>query len=460
MMIFLGIVLFLLLVVAHEYGHFLVAKRNGVEVEEFGIGFPPRLVGKKLGKGIFEAYYSINLLPLGGFVRLKGENDADRQEGSFGVAHLRAKARIILAGVGMNFLVAVLIFFVLALFGLPQLVEGQFSIGSDKKITTDDVIAAVIEQQSPAGRAGLKQGDVLVSIAGRQVHTADDVFELPKEFAGKEVDIELIREGAMQKVSVTLPNGVFDSFTGITFDPDGGFPVLVTAVAEGSPAADAGVQVGDRVQLGTEGLPGAANLVYGQGDVNDFLRQVNESVGQSVEIAMHRLDESSVATVQTATIQVNEEGYHGRLGIGPFHKQAYRSTWSAPLVAIGTAMQLAWLTLAGLGGLVANLFTGNFSEATSTVSGPVGIVAILGDISLIGFNYLLFFIGIISLTLAVMNALPIPALDGGRLFVTLLFRALKKPLTPKTEQAIHGTGMALLLLMVFLVTIVDVRRFF
>ena len=86
MIFILGIILFISLVVLHEYGHFLVAKKNGVEVEEFGIGFPPKLFGKKMGKGIFEGYYTINLLPLGGFVKLKGENDADKRKGSLGAA--------------------------------------------------------------------------------------------------------------------------------------------------------------------------------------------------------------------------------------------------------------------------------------------------------------------------------------------------------------------------------------
>ena len=85
-----GIILFILLIVLHEYGHFLVAKRNGVEVEEFGIGFPPKIWGKKLGKGIFEGYYTINLLPLGGFVKLKGESGDDLDKGSFKIASGKA----------------------------------------------------------------------------------------------------------------------------------------------------------------------------------------------------------------------------------------------------------------------------------------------------------------------------------------------------------------------------------
>ena len=120
-----GIILFILLIVLHEYGHFLVAKRNGVDVEEFGIGFPPKIWGKKLGKGIFEGYYTINLLPLGGFVKLKGESGDDLDKGSFKIASGKAKLKIMLAGVAMNLVAAFVILTIVALFGMPKLINNQ-----------------------------------------------------------------------------------------------------------------------------------------------------------------------------------------------------------------------------------------------------------------------------------------------------------------------------------------------
>ena len=135
------------------------------------------------------------------------------------------------------------------------------------------------------------------------------------------------------------------------------------------------------------------------------------------------------------------------------------SLLEAPVVGVGLTLQLAKLTYQGLANTFSNLFTANFSEAADTVAGPIGVVSLLGDISSFGFNFLLYFIAVISLTLAIINALPIPALDGGRWFVSALFKILRRPLTKNTEQLIHGAGFVLLMLLIVLISIADVNRF-
>lgn len=137
-----------------------------------------------------------------------------------------------------------------------------------------------------------------------------------------------------------------------------------------------------------------------------------------------------------------------------------RSTWSAPIVGIGVAKQFTELTLKGLGSVVAGLFQGDTQKASSQVSGPVGVFVLIKDGSKLGIQFVLMIIAVISLTLAIMNALPIPALDGGRLFVTYLYRIMRKPLTAKAEDMIHGIGFAVLMLLFVLITVVDVKRFF
>src|SRR5688572_25792514 len=135
----LGLALFLLLVVLHEFGHFIAARRANVEVEEFGIGFPPKIFGKKF-KG-HKTEYTLNLLPLGGFVRLKGEHDGDKAKGSYGASRLKSKIGIMLAGVGMNLAIAWLVLLVLSVIGMPQLPlpndEAQFNIASDSHLVSD-----------------------------------------------------------------------------------------------------------------------------------------------------------------------------------------------------------------------------------------------------------------------------------------------------------------------------------
>src|SRR5438270_10713905 len=138
-----GIVLFIGLVVVHEWGHFIVARRNGVEVEEFGIFFPPRLYTRKTKAGWL---FSINALPLGGFVRLKGEHDSDTAPGSFGAASLWVKSKIMAAGVLMNLATALVLLTILALVGMPKLIPNQYTVKSDTKLITQPVIINEVER--------------------------------------------------------------------------------------------------------------------------------------------------------------------------------------------------------------------------------------------------------------------------------------------------------------------------
>jgi len=383
-LLILGLILFVLLVVVHEYGHFLVAKRNGVEVDEFGVGFPPKLYGRKMGKGIFEGYYTINLLPLGGFVKLKGEHDADTEKGSYGSVKTAAKMRILLAGVGMNLAAALVLFTIVAWVGMPQLVDNQFTVKNDTTIIRSNVIAGYIASDSPAAKAGIKSGDIISSVNGETVATTEQLRQATRTHAGQTVTIDYVRKGEAASAQVQLLN------------------------------------------------------------------------------------------TEEVTASLTTDNPKGYLGVSSTEYKLARSTWSAPIVAIGLTAQFTKLTLVGLANAVSHISQAAFkavtghgqqakeqaSEASENVSGPVGIFAILQQGSALGYQFILFVVALISLTLAIMNLLPIPALDGGRAFVTGLFRLMKKPLRPKTEELIHGTGFAALMLLFVVITVVDVRRFF
>lgn len=361
----LAFVLFVGLVVVHEWGHFIAARRNGVEVEEFGIGFPPKIFAWKVKTAKSKFLFSINLLPLGGFVKLKGENDADRRSGTFGAATMKAKIKIMLAGVTMNLVVAILLFSILSIIGIPKLVDKQFTIASDTKITKEiDVLASNITENSPADKAGIEKNDRIVSIEGTQISRLGEVGELTKQNAGKTVSIVIEKEGQQREVQATLNQENSSGYLGI--------------------ATEAGENV----------------------------------------------------------IQIQ------------------RSTWSAPIVGAGLSVQLTGLTFQGLGKVFSSLFHGDTKTAGEQVTGPVGIVKILEAGSQIGLSFIIMIIAIISLTLAIMNALPIPALDGGRLFLMLLYRGLKKPLKKETEELVHGAGFMFLIGLIILITVVDVKRFF
>ena len=371
-LLILGLVLFVGLVVIHEWGHFIMARRGGVDVEEFGIGFPPKAktLTKKNG-----TEYTLNWLPLGGFVRLKGEHDANKTKGSYGAAPLLTKVKIMVAGVVMNLVTAYVLLVLLALVGIPKLVDNQFAVTNNETITRQDVFIGYLEEGSPAEKAGLQCRDVIASIGqvdGPQ-HTIKTDEALPKytkEFAGQKVLVQYRRDGELKRTEVQLRS---------------------TEEVEASKKTD------------------------------------------------------------------NPKGY---FGISPGEFTVARYTWSAPVVAGGLMAQFTELTFKGLGSAVAGLFQGDTAKATEQVTGPVGIFVVLQQGSDLGIQFILFVIAIISLSLAIMNVLPIPALDGGRLFVTLIYRGLRRQLTEKAEDRIHGTGFALLMVLFVLITIVDVKRFF
>lgn len=374
-LLILGLILFVGLVVVHEWGHFIMARRNGVEVEEFGIGFPPTIWSKKVKspKGDFE--FTLNALPLGGFVRLKGENDEDKSPGSFGAATTLSKIKIMVAGVVMNLFTAFAMLTLLAIIGIPRLLDNQFTIASDTEIVKQTVLINYIEPDSPASNGGLEARDQLVSIgsAGKSAEMITSQSQLPevtKKLAGSSVNITVLRNGETMMLDTTLRS---------------------TDEVEASKASD------------------------------------------------------------------EPKGY---LGIIPTEFVVQRSTWTAPIVAVGLIKQMTELTLKGLGSALSGVVQRDGAKASEQVSGPVGIYVILRDGSVLGFQFVLMIVAVISLTLAIMNALPIPALDGGRLFVTLLFRAMNKPLRKRTEELIHGTGFIALMGLFVLITIVDVKRFF
>jgi regulator of sigma E protease len=236
--------------------------------------------------------------------------------------------------------------------------------------------------------------------------------------------------------------------------------VLTGYVEPDSPADKAGLLVRDRI-LDIVGSKTATEITSAE----ILSKTTKQFAGQQVVIKINRQGNlvdliaklRTTAEVEKSQSTNNPKGY---LGVSPTEFTIRRSTWSSPIVAVGVLKQFTTETFRGLGNAVMNVFRGNGSEASKQVSGPVGIFVILKDGSLLGLRFILMIIAVISLTLAIMNILPIPALDGGRLFVTLFYRALHKPLSQKTEERIHGTGFIVLMGLFVLITVIDVKRFF
>jgi regulator of sigma E protease len=375
--IIIGLLILVFLVVVHELGHAVAARRNGVVVEEFGVGFPPRAWGRKLKNGVL---LSLNWLPLGGFVKLQGEHDSADGEGDYGAATFWQKTKILLAGVTINWLVAAALLTILAWTGLPKVLPGQFTMPGDTSVQNRPVEVQAVTVGSPAEKAGLKPGDGILRFAGEPVEDAQALVAAAKSNAGKKTEI-----------------------------------------------------------------------IYSRGGV----------------------EYATAAQLKEANKQ--NEGY---LGVTPIQRTLTRSTWSAPIVGVVTAAQFTGATFQGLGDLVGNIFKGvafqlspekevreaasqNLSAAGASVAGPVGVLGVIFPAAeRAGLTQLVFLTAIISLSLAVMNMLPVPALDGGRWFVMAIFRILKKPLTKEREEKIQATGFTVLMFLILIVTIADVRKLF
>ena len=370
-----GLLILVFLVVVHELGHAIAARRNDVVVEEFGIGFPPRAWGKKLKNGVL---LSLNWLPIGGFVKLQGEHDSASTPGDYGAASFWQKTKILLAGVFINWIVAAVLLTILAWAGLPTIIPNQFSVPGDTVTVKQPVELVSVVKGSPAERAGLKSGDHII------------------RFAGEPVDA-----------------------------------------------------------------------------LNSLGQQSAAHKGQTVEIIY---DRNNVEHNTQATLRTNgDEGY---LGVTSAQRQYMRASWSAPVVGVALTGQLTVATFQGLGGLVSNLAQGivlQFSPdhatkqkahaalatAGNSVAGPVGILGtIFPAAEQAGLGSVVLLTAVISLTLAVMNVLPIPALDGGRWYTMAIFRIIKKPLTKEREEAIQATGFMVLMALIVIVTVLDVGKLF
>lgn len=341
-----------LLVLVHEFGHFWTAKKFGMKVEEFGFGFPPRAFGIKKN----DTLYSINWLPLGGFVKIKGEDGQNRDDAdSFASKKPWQKFIVLAAGVIMNFLLAAFILSIGYIIGLPQAVDG--------------------------------------------------------------VDTAAVRDAKVQVVQIVA----------------------------GSPAEKVGLEVGDSVKT-FNGVQITS--------ISQLIGLTQAASGQTVELNIERNKESITKTV---AIDTNKDTGKGELGIGliatgiisyPLPLAIYHGFKSTVLLAV--QIIVSFYTI------LKSIFAGHGTGME--VSGPVGIAVLTGQVSKLGFVYLLQFAALLSINLGVINFLPFPALDGGRAIFVLIEKIRRKQISQKVEGLIHAAGFSLLLLLIAVITFKDIVR--
>lgn len=378
------------LVLSHEWGHFIAARKNGIKVDEFGFGFPPRICGiqrlvktDSIGTILYKRWkivwggkdpeyseeekqytpgtlYSINLIPLGGFVKIKGEdavsNEANDPD-SFANKKAWQKALVLTAGVGMNIIVAAVFIIIGYIVGFPQNI-------SELKNVED--------------------------VSGRRIEILQVLPEKPAEAAGLKSGDEIIEVGSIK-----------------------------------------------------------------QPRFNEFQTYVDTHRNEAISLTVKRGEELITKTIQPI---VYEDTQKAGIGVGIVEVGTVRYSWyKAIYKGIVTTFIYLKEIMVGFYLLIKGLFSG--SGVGDAVSGPVGVAVMTGQIAKMGWVYLLQFMALLSLNLAVLNILPIPALDGGRLLFVIISKIIRRPVTPRYERLTHAIGFALLMLLVVVVTIKDVGHF-
>ncbi|MDB5245555.1 MAG: metalloprotease RseP [Parcubacteria group bacterium] len=363
MTILLFIIVLVVLILVHELGHFIVAKLSGMRVDEFGIGYPPRLYGKKFG----ETLYSVNALPFGGFVKIYGEDETEEgvlaSPRAFSARPRILQALTLIAGIAMNLLLAYVLITAILYIGVPRsLAPDQIAFAPDAALTVSDVLPG-----SPAALAGLTAGDTIQSVA------------LPEE-----------------------------TFKGV--DPQA-FLTFVASDTTGAPL---------QFSIERNHVPQVVEATPAKGVIP----------GEPERLAL------GVSVTPVGTIQVS-------LLHAPIDGAIY--TWEiTKQTAIGLA-DFFWKAIT----LKADL---------SQVSGPIGIAGAVGTAYSEGFSQLLSIAAIISINLAIINLLPIPALDGGRLLFVIIESITRRPIKPSFAAAVNGIGFLLLILLMVVVTGHDILK--
>lgn len=366
------------LVLVHEWGHFFAARRFGVKAEEFGFGFPPRIIGFQRnvatqqtknrwriiwgGRSLTEAekqgdtIYSVNWIPLGGFVKIKGENGEVRDKDSFIGKKIWQRAIILSAGVLMNIALAAVILIVGLMIGLPQILD---NLPNNVKVSSRMIQIIDVLPDSPAARADFKSGDVIMDIDGQ----------------------------------------IFNDYAAL----------------------------------------------------QDFVDQRRD------QVLTYKLKRGQDEMFMAVMPQVMSETGRGGIGIGIAEVGLVRYPWYlAVWEGLKSAVLLFWAIIIGFISLLSKVFSGQ--NVAAEVAGPVGIATLTGQMVAMGWVYVLQFTAILSLNLAVINILPIPALDGGRLLFLLIEKIKRKPIRQDVEAMVHNIFFIILLLLILLITFKDVAK--
>ena len=427
MKILIAILIFSVIIIFHELGHFLLAKSNGIKVTEFSLGMGPRLLSTQKG----ETRYSLKLFPIGGSCMMVGEDDDDDSEGSFNKASVWARISVVAAGPIFNFILA----FVFAM--IITSVAGY-----------DPARVLQVEENSPAAKAGLREGDIITEFQGRNIVLGRDLDSYMMLHGLEDEDITLTykRDGKEKEVS-------FEAYSeekymlGFSYVPTPDGEPEVTQVVLNGAMMEAGVQAGDIIRE----INGEA--IETSQEIQEYWEK-NPLDGSEISLGIERDGEVQTISLKPQMTKQIDTGFVYNL---------YREKTNFLGVLRYSASEVRYWISNTIESLMM-LIKGQFS--VNDLSGPVGIIDVIGDSyeeakeegTVMVWLQMLYWAILLSANLGVMNLLPIPALDGGRLVFLAVEAVRKKKLDPNVEGMIHFAGFVLLMLLMVFVMFNDFRR--
>lgn len=422
------------LILVHEFGHYLAGRAQGFGIDAFSIGFGPRLWEKK---GLYNLW-QVRWILAGGFVKFRGEAGEEEPSAFQGPGELFFKKRrwqrflVMVMGAAFNVLLAYLLFSGLVMYGVEE------SLLVDQPPRIGWVVPGL-----PADRAGIRQGDVILTVDGRGVRNWDDAQQEILMLSQKPYRIEVQRDGQRLACTVTPEPATLLKQPVGEIGVAAAIPVVIGAVADPSPALAAGLKPGDRI-LSLDGR----EVTY----FDEFQRAMALGQGEPRKLEIERDGQRREFSV---TPDWNEKEQRYILGIRgkdttwvryPFPRN-FAKAWSMTL----QQSTLAYRTIKGLI---------ERKIALGSLSSPLSIAYITGEVAKTGPYNLLMFVGIISLQLGIFNLLPIPGLDGGQILILLVESAMRRDVPMRVKERIVQVGFALLILLFVVIFSLDVAKFF
>ena len=429
-----------ILVTFHEWGHFVVARRVGVHVVRFAVGFGKPVLSLRDKRG---TEFCVGVVPLGGYVRMYDRRDSDAHQWapadpssgtSYDAVSPWWRIAIAVAGPGANFVLALLVYWLLSVLGVNAAVPH----------------VGMVAEDTPAHRAGIRGGDEIVAVDGAKTSSWNDVALALAGRLGETgvIDIETSRSGQRQshRISVTeWLSGVTDPNTvgelGIGIEP----LAIIGAVIEGDPAMQGGLRPSDRVTR----VDGDPIVLW-----RELVERIRESAGEPLRLTVER-DSGTASLTVTPRANTTEEGEV--IGyVGAQVGMPSRVVRFGPIEAIGRAASETWSKTLLTVDLVRKMVTGSVSPAN--LAGPLSIAIVTGEEARAGLGRFLSILALLSISFGVLNLLPIPVLDGGHVVYSALEIVRSKPVSLRAQAVASQVGLAVVVAIMVFVFYVDITR--